>query len=81
MRFYNIDPEQIRKEASSGKPAHELLRNGKGALFATQRVFHNSRLKERLEDYLRALLPTLANWKWPSNGWQDNCQRHEPFWS
>ncbi len=60
MRFYNIDPQQIRKEALSGIPARELLRTGKGALFATSRAFRNEQVKARIEEYLRAILPTLS---------------------
>lgn len=59
MGFYNIDPQQIRQEAESGQPARKLQRNGKGALFATQRVFHHPRLQDRMQEYLRAVLPTL----------------------
>lgn len=59
MRFFNIDPEQIRAEATSGKPAHELMRNGQGALFATHRSFHNDRVRTRIQEYLRAILPAL----------------------
>ena len=59
MRFFNIDPEQIRREASSGKPARELLRNGKGALFATYRAFQNDQVQARMQEYLHGVLPTL----------------------
>ncbi len=65
MRFYNIDPQQVREEALSGQPARELQRNGKGALFAAHRLFQESRVEgsqvwPRMEEYLRAILPILA---------------------
>ena len=65
MRFYNIDPQQIREEALSGQPARELQRNGKGALFAAHRLFqesrhHGSQVWPRMEEYLRAILPMVA---------------------
>jgi predicted ATPase len=59
MRFYNIDPQQMRREASSGKPARELERNGDGSLFTAHRLFHNDRIKARIHEYFRAVLPTL----------------------
>src|SRR3972149_4511953 len=59
MRFYNIDPQQIRRETSLGKPARELLRNGEGALFTAHRLFHNEPVEARIHEYLRAILPTL----------------------
>lgn len=59
MRFYNIDPQQIRREASSGKPSRELARSGDGALFTAHRLFHNEPVKASVLEYLRAVLPTL----------------------
>ncbi len=59
MGFYNIEPQQIRKEARAGKPARELLHSGKGALYATHRLFHNDQVKTRMLEYLQAILPTL----------------------
>lgn len=65
MRFYNIYPQQIREEALSGQPARELQRNGKGALFAAHRLFQQSWVQgsqvwPRMEEYLRAILPMVA---------------------
>ena len=59
MRFFNIDPEEIRREATSGKPARELLRSGRGALFAAHRAYHNDRVQRRIDDYLHAVLPAI----------------------
>lgn len=61
MRFYNIDPQQIRHEASSGKPARELARNGQGALFAAHRAFRNEQVAARVREYMQAVLPTLGD--------------------
>ena len=61
IRFFNIDPQQIRQEAQSGQPARELLRNGKGALYVTQQAFRQHEVWQRMHEYLRAILPTL--WK------------------
>ena len=65
MGFYNIDPQQIREEAKSGEPARKLQRNGEGALFAAHRLFQKNQVEgsqvwPRMEEYLRAILPTLA---------------------
>jgi len=60
MRFFNISPEEIRREAAMGKPEHELRRNGKGALYASHRAFRNDRVKKRVHEYLRAVLPSLS---------------------
>lgn len=59
MRCYNIDPQQMRREASSGKPASDLERNGRGALFVAHRAFGNDYVGGRIREYLRAVLPTL----------------------
>jgi energy-coupling factor transporter ATP-binding protein EcfA2 len=59
MRFFNIDPQRIREEASSGKPAHGLMRGGEGALYVTQQVFRQQQVWQRMHEYLRAILPTL----------------------
>jgi len=60
MRFFNIDPQRIREEALSGKPARELLRNGEGALYVTQQAFRQHEVWQRMHEYLRAILPTLG---------------------
>lgn len=60
MRFFNISPEEIRREACMGKPERELRRNGKGALFAAHRAFGDDHVKTRVQEYLQALLPSLS---------------------
>jgi len=63
MRFYHIDPAKVRIDASQGQPARELASDGQGALFAYHRLESNPEAKQRLETYLRAILPSLREIK------------------
>jgi len=63
MRFYHIDPAKVRIDASQGQPARELASDGQGSLFAYHRLQANPEAKQRLEAYLRAILPSLREIK------------------
>jgi predicted ATPase len=58
MRFFNINPEKIRLEASSLRPESELGWDGQGAASTLQRLLrHNPEIKERIDEYLSSILP------------------------
>jgi len=61
MRFFNISPEKIRIESSSVRPASELAWDGRGAASVAQRLLQNEQgVKERIDEYLRLILPVLT---------------------
>ncbi len=64
MRFYNINPEKMRWEEQSleSDSSHTLLRDGSGAAIVLWGI-QETRTKQRIDTYMREILPALAEVK------------------